>query len=322
MSETAQTESRLEHFPVAFFAIVMGLAGLTLAYRASEHALGLANTTSVGALFVTVAVFVVIAAFYAVKMLRLPHAVKAEWANPMRVAFFPAISISLLLIATASAPLWPDIARPTWIVGTIAQGVLTLVVVANWIGHRPFQIIHLTPAWFIPAVGNVLVPVAGVGLGYVDISWLFFSAGLMFWIVLLTLVFNRLVFHDPLPGRMVPTLVILIAPPAVAFISYLRLGGGVDPFALIMLNTGYVFAALVLTQLPKFFNLAFALSWWALSFPIAALSVASLIYADITGSQAHLTIGLILVSLLTVVVAGLSIRTLVAIGKGEICRPE
>ena len=32
----------------------------------------------------------------------------------------------------------------------------------------------------------------------------------MFWIVLLTLVMNRLIFHDPLPDRLVPTLVILI----------------------------------------------------------------------------------------------------------------
>jgi tellurite resistance protein len=323
MRETAvATESRLAHFPIAFFAIVLGLGGVSLAYRASEHALGVTNTASVAALFVMVAVFLVISAFYAVKTVRLFQAVKAEWHNPMRIAFFPAISLSLLLIGTAATPLWPEIARPVWIVGTVAQGILTLAVMSNWIGHRPFQNIHLTPAWFIPAVGNIVVPVAGVGLGYMDISWLFFSAGLMFWIVLLTLVFNRLVFHDPLPGRMVPTLVILIAPPAIAFVSYLRLGGGIDPFSMVMLNLGYVFAALVLTQLPKFFNLPFALSWWALSFPVAALAVASLLCAEITGSQVHLTIGLILVSLLTVVVIGLSIRTIIAIGRGEICLPE
>jgi tellurite resistance protein len=34
--------------------------------------------------------------------------------------------------------------------------------------------------------------------------------------MLLTLVFNRIIFHDPLPGKLQPTLVILIAPPAVA----------------------------------------------------------------------------------------------------------
>jgi len=323
MTDTAaDAESRLAHFPVAFFAAVLGFGGLTLAFRASEHALDLPNTASVATLFLTIAVFAGISAFYVAKALRHPDALKAEWQNPLRLAFFPAISISILLIATASAPIWPDIARPVWIIGTLAQGILTLVVIASWIGHRPYQNLHLTPAWFIPAVGNVIVPVAGVGLGYPDISWLFFSGGLIFWIVLLTLVFNRLVFHDPLPGRLVPTLVILIAPPAVGFIAYLRLGGGIDAFAMILLNTGYVFAAIVITQIPKFFKLPFALSWWALSFPIAALGVATLIFADVTGSRGHLTLGLTLVSFLTVVVAGLGIRTVLAIVNGEICRPE
>ena len=40
--------------------------------------------------------------------------------------------------------------------------------------------------------------------------WLFFSAGMLFWPVRLTLVFSRLNFHDPLPGRLYPTLAILI----------------------------------------------------------------------------------------------------------------
>ncbi|MCT8974084.1 SLAC1 anion channel family protein [Microbaculum marinisediminis] len=323
MSEiTAPTESRLAHFPVAFFAIVMGLSGVTLAYRASEHALGVDNGASQVVLIATICVFLVISAFYAAKAFTWTERVRAEWDNPLQIAFFPAISISVLLIATAMAPIWPETARPIWFVGMLAQGLLSLVVVANWIGHRTFQQMHLTPAWFIPAVGNIIVPVAGVGFGYPDISWLFFSAGLMFWIVLLTLVFNRLVFHDPLPGRLVPTLVILIAPPAVGFVSYLQLGGDLDPFALILLNVGYVFAGIVITQVPKFLTLSFALSWWALSFPIAALSIASLVYAERTGSQAHQTIGLVLVGILTVLVAGLAVRTIKAIGGNEICKPE
>ena len=38
--------SRLEHFPITFFATVMGLAGFTLALRAAERTLGLAATAS------------------------------------------------------------------------------------------------------------------------------------------------------------------------------------------------------------------------------------------------------------------------------------
>ncbi|WP_026379972.1 SLAC1 anion channel family protein [Afifella pfennigii] len=319
---TAASESRLAHFPVSFFAVVMGLCGLTLALRASEHALHLAGTASTWSLYATVAIFALIGAQYLAKLAFHAREVAQEWAHPVRIAFFPAISISLLLMATAAAPLAPEIARPVFIAGMLAQGVLSLSVLANWIGHRTFQQVHLNPAWFIPAVGNIIVPLVGVEFGFVELSWLFFSAGLVFWVVLLTLVMNRLIFHDPLPGRLLPTLVILIAPPAVAFIAYLRLSGEVDAFARILINIGYVFAAVVLTQAPKLMRLAFALSFWALSFPVAALSVASLLFAQETGSAAHLVIGLGLAALLALLVVALAVRTLMAIFAKEICQPE
>jgi tellurite resistance protein len=280
------------------------------------------NAASTAACAAGIAVFVVIAALYVTKLVRHPTAVQAEWAHPVRLAFFPAFSISLLLIATAVLPHSAEAALPIWPAGVATQAVLTLSVIANWIGTRAFLHAQLSPAWFIPAVGNVLVPVAGAGLGYGETSWLFFSAGLVFWIVLLTLVINRLIFHDPLPQRLHPTLVILIAPPAVAFIAYMKLGGEVDAFARILLNAGYVFAAVVATQLPRFRTLPFALSWWALSFPIAALAVASLLFAERAGSAAHQMIGLGLVALLTAVIAGLAFRTAKAIARQEICQPE
>lgn len=213
------------------------------------------------------------------------------------------MSISLLLLATALVEVAPTVAEPLWMFGTALQGVLALSVISAWTGPRPFQTGMMAPAWFIPAVGNVIVPLAGARLGYIEVSWLFFSGGLVFWIVLLTLVMNRLMFHDPMPGKMVPTLMILVAPPAVAFSAWLRLEGEVGAFGYFLLSTAYIFALLVTTQAAKLRKLPFALSWWALSFPIAALAIASLGYAHAAASVAHLWIGAGLLSLLIVVVA-------------------
>lgn len=314
---------RLEEFPISFFALVMGLSGTTLATRAAEHALDAGPDVSTGLMWFTLAVMAVVSLVYLAKIALHPQAVAAEWHHPVRIAFFPAVSISLLLLAAVVRPVVPIAATPLWMAGAAGQAVLALAVVASWIGHRPFQHAQLNPAWFIPAVGNIVVPLAGVPLGFVELSWLFFSAGLIFWIVLLTLVFNRLVFHDPLPGRLVPTLVILIAPPAVGFVAWLQLGGGeVDAFARVLLNAGYLFLGIVATQADKLRKLPFALSWWALSFPLAALTVATLLFAARTGSGAHLYLGLGLWVLLAVVVSGLVLRTTLATLRREICRPE
>jgi len=313
---------RLAHYPVTFFAIGLGLMGATLAIRSAEHTFKLSNAASSAALILSVAMFAAIAIGYAAKALLHSAEVKAEWHHPVRIAFFPAISISLLLLAAALLDSRPQLAHAVWLIGTGLQGVLALSVIGSWIGHRSFQQGQMTPAWFIPAVGNVIVPLAGARLGYTEISWLFFSGGLIFWLVLLTLVMNRLMFHDPLPGKMLPTLMILIAPPAVAFTAWLRISGEVGTFGHFLLSAAYVSAALVATQAPKFRTIPFALSWWALSFPLAALSIASFGYAEAASSAPHRIIGAGLLALLLALVAGLILRTTLAIRAGTICLPE
>jgi tellurite resistance protein len=313
-----EIQARLVHYPITVFGITMGLFGLALALRAG----GFPQASSVvgwGGL----GVLVLLGALFALKGLRHPAAVAAEWNHPVRLAFFPATSISLLLFATFLRDTAPAAAGMLWSVGAVAQAVLTLVVITAWISHRAFGPGHLSPAWFIPAVGNVIVPLAGVPLGHVEISWYFFSVGVVFWIVLMTLVFNRLIFHDPLPGRLRPTLVILIAPPAVGFLAWVQLGGGViDAPARMLLNTGYFFTALVAIQMPGLLRLPFALSFWALSFPLAAITTASFRFAEITGSAPHRMAGYVLLAVLVVTIAVLVLRTLRAALAGQICQPE
>ena len=320
MSETAQ--SRLQYMPVTLFTTVMGLCGFTLALRAGEDALGLGHTASWAAHWLTMAVFAAVALGYLAKALRHPGAVAAEWRHPVKLAFFPAISIALVLMSTVMLAPAPAIAHVMWLIAVPMQLVLTLAVVSGWISARAFQHGHLSPAWFIPAVGNVIVAIAGVPLGYPEISWFFTSVGLIFWIVLLTLVMNRLIFHDPLPERLQPSLVILIAPPAVGFLAWVELVGGVDAFARVLLNCAYLFTLIVAVQLPKLLKLPFSLAFWALSFPMAGVTIASFSYANAIGSAAHRLIGLALLAVLCVIIVGLLWRTLKALRAGAIFQPD
>lgn len=325
MNDTPVPEAphnRLEHYPVTFFAMVMGVAGFSLTLHAAERAYGVGGAASYMVFLLAALLFVVVAGGYALKVLRHPQAVAAEWNHPVRLSFFPAISISLLLLATCVLPRAEAAAHVLWLIGMALQGVLTIAVVTGWIGARSFMAGHLNPAWFIPAVGNVIVPIAGVPLGHIELSWYFMAVGLVFWLVLLTLVVNRLIFHDPLPGRLQPTLVILIAPPAVAFVAWTRLVGDVDAFAHLLLNSAYFFTLIVALQLPRIIKLPFAMSFWALSFPLAAVTIASFVYADAIGSEAHRLIGGGLLVVLVVVIAALVLRTLRAMRASELCVPE
>jgi tellurite resistance protein len=91
------------------------------------------------------------------------------------------------------------------------------------------------------------------------------------------IVIGLLILGPPLPDRLTPTLAILVAPPAVAFLSYLRLGGhATEPMARILLGVAVFQTLLLAVQVPSMRRIGFYLSWWALSFPLAAVTIALL----------------------------------------------
>lgn len=310
--------NRLAHFPVTFFGVTMGVFGLALAMRAGGFEALSQTVTGAGTL-----VFLVLLGFYATKAARFPAGVAEEWNHPVRLSFFPAANISLLLLSLLLQKIAPGVSAVFWMVGAAVQAVLTVVIVSAWISHRVFGPAILSPAWFIPAVANVIVPLGGAHLGYLQVSWYFFAVGMLFWLILVTLVFNRLIFHDPLPGKLRPTMVILIAPPSVAFLAWIELTGGQnDAFAQILINLGIFFAAVVAVQVPALLRLPFAMSFWALSFPLAALTSALFRFAAISGSGAHHMAATVLLVLLTGVIVVLAARTVRAIAAGQVCVPE
>lgn len=312
------TQPSLAFFPISMFGMSMGLFGFALAVKAAGASMVSWVICGAGVV-ITLGLFAALLA----KAVRHWTALKLDWEHPIRLAFFPATTISLLLLAMILHQSKPGLANMIWLVGAFGHAGLTLAVMSTWIAARAFGPAQLGPAWFIPAVGNVVAPLAGPALGHVELSWYFFSVGLVFWIVLLTLVFNRLIFHDPMPEKLRPTLVILVAPPSVAFLSWLQLNGGqVDALARVLINVGYFFGALVLLQMPQILRLPFSLSFWALSFPLAALTTASFRFADLTGSGGHQLLGWVLLALLTVTIAALAYRTGQAARNRQICLPE
>jgi tellurite resistance protein len=299
--------------------MIMGMAGFTIAWRRAEEIFGLSFAASPFLLAATVLLFLLLAGVYAAKAIKYPAEVKGEIMHPVKLAFVPTISIAMILLSIAFLHSAPGLSFWLWSVGTVLHLGITLYVLASWVHHTKYEIAHLNPAWFIPVVGNILVPIAGVHHAPADISWFFFSLGLFFWPALTAILFYRLIFHGSLPERFMPTLFIFIAPPAVGFISWFNLTGEVDAFGKVLYFIGLFFTLLVMSQLSYFARLKFFLSWWAYSFPIAAITIATLIMARVTGAAFYAWLAAALLALLTAVIALLLGRTLQAVLKRQIC---
>ncbi len=302
--------------------MVMGLAGLSIAWRKAQHVLEINATIDSLAGLLAALAFITLGTLYLVKFIRFPDAVSMELKHPIKLNFFPTISISLILLSIVVLPHSQDLAGILWWSGSLLHLLFTHYVMNSWIHHEHYEIHHINPAWFIPVVGNVLIPITGVDLGYPEISWFFFSIGITFWLVLFTIIFNRVLFHNPLPGKLMPTFFILIAPPAVGFIAYTKLSGDIDNFARVLYYGGLFLTLMFFTQGKRFANLPFALSWWAYSFPMAAITTATFVMFELTGAVLFQTIGLVLLALLSLIVGYLVYRTFIAVKNGKICLPE
>lgn len=322
MSTNQGSTARLAHFPASFFAMVMGMAGLSIAWDKAQTALHLDLMLGQWLLLASVVLFVALLLAYIAKLALHRDAVLAELQHPVRLNFFPTISISLLLLAVALLPTMPVISHALWYIGAAMQLSLTLYIVSTWMHGQQFELHHLTPAWFIPVVGNAIVPIAGVPLGHPELSWFFFSIGMLLWSMLLTIVFYRVLFHHPIDQSLMPTLFILVAPPAVGFIAYTQLSTDLDVFAHALYFAALFLSLLLFSQTGRFLKLDFNLSWWAYSFPLAALSIASVVMFEKSGNTYFLSIGFGLLTMLSGIVLLLLTATALAMRAGRVCVPE
>ncbi|OYW61713.1 MAG: C4-dicarboxylate ABC transporter [Rhizobiales bacterium 12-68-15] len=314
--------SRVQHFPVSFFAAVMGTAGLGIALERGAQVVPLLRPLSLAMVAVASLGFLVLLAVYGAKLVTHRAEVRLEFVHPVRLHFFPTISISLLLLSIAFFRIEPNVALMLLVIGAPLHLMFTLTVLDQWLHRESFQVPHLNPAWFIPIVGNLVVPLAAAPLGYTEIGWFYFAIGIVFWLPMFAIILNRVLFHQPLPERMAPTLFILIAPPAVAFLAYLRLTGSLDAFARILYFFALFLTLFLATQVPRLVRMPFYLSWWAYSFPLAAMTIASYAMHEKSGLPAYLLIAHGLLAITACVVAGLALRTGLAATRHELCVPE
>ncbi|MEY3952855.1 MAG: hypothetical protein RL320_1657 [Pseudomonadota bacterium] len=313
--------------PISSFAMVMGLAGLTLLWGrlfGQPNAPAWGSTLVVGAAMLTALIFLLLTAVQVLRWVRTRDAVLGEWKHPVKSAFFSTFSVSLMLLSVLALRFFAPLALPLWVAGAGLHLLLMLLLMKNWMTPGYLQPAHPNPAWFIPAVGNVVIPLAGVPLGFMAVSWWAFGLGILFWLVLLTMVLGRMFFVQPgLPDRLLPTLCILIAPPAVSFLSWQLLtrqypdGMALDAGAEVLMGLSLFFVAVFLLSLRAILRGPFFLSWWAMSFPFAAFAQVAVLYERFSPSAASSFLAALAAVVASVLILWLLLRTLLAIWREE-----
>ena len=279
--EQSTQERSIRYFPITSFAISMGASGFTIALAKFYHLRWLPEWPYLVMLASITILFLSTLIAYGVKTIHYPEETITDYQHKIRMNFMPTISISILLLSIAYLPLFPLVSIPLWYIGTILHTIVMFHILSKWI-HHSFDIQHINPAWFIPVVGNILIPIVGVDCAPTPISAFYLAAGLLFWVILMTILIYRLIFHNPMPEKLIPTLLIILAPPAVGFISYMRITMSFDFISESLLFITYFLFVLILFLSRSFHKISFYISWWAFTFPLAALTIATIVAFQIT----------------------------------------
>ena len=116
-----------------------------------------------------------------------------------------------------------------------------------------------------------------------------------------------------------PSLLIFVATFAVSFSAYLSVVGRVDLFASSLFYLAvFMFAVLVPKLLLLRSTTPFHTSWWAVSFPLAAMSNAALKFNLYQQSWLAQAFALAVLAFTTFVIMSMSVRTIAGIARGEL----
>lgn len=322
-AEQVDPKPSLEHLPVSIFAAVMGIGGLALATAQFETAMKFAPTISPIIAGAAGVLWLVLAGLYLYKLLRYPKAVLAELNHPIRLSFFPTISVGLILLSLAVLPYSDLGARVSFWAAVAGQIAFTLIILNRWLHHEHFRVEHNSPAWFIPIVANVLLAVPGAQLGYTEVSYFFFAIGTILWLPMLGVALNRAFFFSAMPKMLRPTLFIMIAPPALIFLAWVELKSQtLDDFAVVLFFFALFILLMLISQFWYFIGIEFSLTYWSYTFPLTALTIAAFSFHEIVPQPHYLILALSLFAVTFVVVGLVSLLTVRALLRGKIGLPE
>jgi len=298
------------NLPVALFGSVMGLSGLALAWRVAHHSLGVSAwiAEAIGAL--AVGVFLLLAVGYLAKLAMHRDAVLEEFRHPVASNFFGTIVIAILLLSAIVAPYAQAFAQGIWTSGVVLTFALSFVVIGRLLEGK-VSAAHAVPAWLIPGVATLDIAVTGAHMPMAwaaEVNLAALAVGTVLALVLYALIVGRLVHQEPMAKAMRPSLVVLVAPFAVGHLAYTNVLGGADAFSALLFYFGlFIFVVVA----PKVFRreVPFSPGWWAISFPMAALTNAALKYAAARDTLALTAIAVVLLGALTAAIAVLAWRT-------------
>jgi tellurite resistance protein len=149
-----------------------------------------------------------------------------------------------------------------------------------------------------------------------------FGVGVGCWLLLGSVILNRLLFTAQLPAALMPTLAIEVAPPAVAGNAYFALHGlRADTASYALAGYAILMVLVQVRLLPLYLRLRFTPGFWAFTFSWCAVALLALHWLALAHPTGQRTLAWLTCGAVTLLVGAIAVRTVVALARRDLIAP-
>lgn len=265
--------------PSAMFPICLGVLGAGLLWRKAAETLG--APAVIGEIWLALAIMLssVCSAFYARRLALCPTAILDDLGPVPARAAVSAASMCMMLTAAALVPYSTGLAALLLLVG-VAHHLIHAVMVLWVLVHSPPEERVINPTLYLPFVGQIVAPIAGVPLGFWTASAVIYWSAVAAWVVITAFSLQR-ILSAPIPKPLRQGMVIFLAPSGVGVISADLLNAGWSPAMMLVFGVAVAgFAIWLATRIGWLVAGGWTPAWGAFTFPTVALAGATMIFFD------------------------------------------
>jgi tellurite resistance protein len=303
--------ARPTRIPLNTLTIAFGTAGLADLWSTAGGVLGIPTGVGVAFWVATAVVWVWLIVAHLVRGARSAESLRSQLRHPVQGPLAAIIPIVGMLLGDELYQFDQVAGRVLYFVSLVGTVVFAAWILSFWMrGGLTIDAIH--GGYFLPTVAAGLVAAtAAADTGMTDLAIALFAGGVFFWVIMFIAIFARIALRPALPGPLRPTLVIFLAPPAVAGGAWFSIDPHtVDPTALGLAGLTVVMFLVLLVVAPMFRKLPFTLGFWSFTFPLAATARLGVDWLAIT-RPAGWQVGVVLiVAAMTAIVVAIAIASL------------
>ncbi|OPY92812.1 MAG: putative membrane protein [Syntrophaceae bacterium PtaU1.Bin231] len=294
-SSNVQGEPNIvKNFAPSWFAAVMGTGILALTSLSYSPYVPFLKRAAALLFYFNVVLFFVLLIPWTLRWVFYTKEALADLEHPILSNFYATIAIAMLVLSANFTIIAENvlIGQIFWFAGaglTIFFGTLSPFIMFR---GEHVTMDHINPAWFIPPVGLIVIPIPGSFIidqysGFarevvIFVNYFGWGAGFFLYMALCAICIHRFILHRPLPNVLAPTIWINLGPIGAGTVALVNLVNHSvfitvkEPFfvfGLLFWGFGiwWVIMAIAMTlYYMRTTKLPYALSWWAFTFPLGA----------------------------------------------------